>query len=395
MRIGFVSTFELPSAETNTEQFARTADALAEAGLTIELIVPSSRRVAGTSLLHSDITSYYGLKGSFSLRSFPGPRPMALEIERVFNALSLIFFRFDSFDIVHTRSRGTLFTSILKRQPVVFEMYRALPKTEPLFSRLLCWLLRSSSFLGVICHSEYAARSLIAVGASEDKVKIAYNGYEPQLMHPRLQKAKARQKLGLGLVSEDRVVVYAGNVQPGKGISFLFNMAEQTPQLKWIIVGGQEKHLIPLHRKLAESQLKNISLIERKSPATLAEYLYAADVLIIPPTSAPLERYGRTVLPMKTFLYLAAGRPIIAPNTPDVKEVLTDGETALLTDPDSIEGACDTLLSLFQDRQLQNRLSRNSKSLAERYTWDCRAQQILQLYAGWLGDRKPIPVRSL
>lgn len=45
-----------------------------------------------------------------------------------------------------------------------------------------------------------------------------------------------------------------------------------------------------------------------------------ADVLVIPPSADPLQQFGRTVLPLKVFQYLAAGRPIVTGEVPDTAE---------------------------------------------------------------------------
>src|ERR1700760_3858052 len=82
-------------------------------------------------------------------------------------------------------------------------------------------------------------------------------------------------------------------------------------------------------------------LVDVVTPETLPPYLFAADILIIPPSRAPLDRFGDCVLPLKTFAYLAAGRAILAPRSPDTAELLRDGETALLVPPDDSEAAAE------------------------------------------------------
>jgi glycosyltransferase involved in cell wall biosynthesis len=113
-------------------------------------------------------------------------------------------------------------------------------------------------------------------------------------------------------------------------------------------------------------------------PSGVSVYLYAADSLIIPPSSDPLYRHGRTVLPIKTFTYLASGRPILAPDRPDIRETLIDGHNAVLVPPDHPQQASILLRRLLGDRGLQERLSGNAKDDARKYTWDGRADRILE-----------------
>ena len=56
----------------------------------------------------------------------------------------------------------------------------------------------------------------------------------------------------------------------------------------------------------------------------LSHFLFAADILMIP--EPKVKTVGNTVLPMKLFQYLAAGRAIYAPDAPDTAELLTHGK---------------------------------------------------------------------
>ena len=79
--------------------------------------------------------------------------------------------------------------------------------------------------------------------------------------------------------------------------------------------------------------LGNVRIVPWQAPGSLPAWLAAADVLLIPPSRAPLEQFRNCVLPLKLFAYFAAGRPILAPAAPDTAELLADGENALLVPP--------------------------------------------------------------
>ena len=54
-------------------------------------------------------------------------------------------------------------------------------------------------------------------------------------------------------------------------------------------------------------------------------------MLVLPNTASAIsERYTS---PLKLFEYLTLGRPIVASDLPAIREVLTDGRTALLVPP--------------------------------------------------------------
>jgi len=384
--VAYISTVQFPSTETDTEQTVRTVDALWSYGVNIDMIIPLSRGLKQAAP-EKTLCKFYNVSGGFRVRTYPSLPRLTLEAERIMCAAVAGLKYWKQYDIVHTRSRGILILCVLKRQPVIFETYRNLQKTAPVFSHLLRLLSRSRYFLGVICHSALSARSLQAAGVDQQKIAVVYNGFDPSLLKPVLSRKQARVMLGLSPAG--KFVVYAGNVQPTKGISVLLDLAENLraeglPDIQFIIVGGQEQHLQGVRREIAARKISNVVLAGWKSHIELAPYLYAADVLIIPPTSEPLEKFGRTVLPMKTFLFLGVGRTIIAPATPDICEILNHDVDALLLPPDDQKAAVAAIRLALGNTQLSCRLGRTAREKSRAFSWQKRAEKIARLYHSWL-----------
>jgi glycosyltransferase involved in cell wall biosynthesis len=199
-------------------------------------------------------------------------------------------------------------------------------------------------------------------------------------MEPRLDRVAARTSLGLPAC--DRLVVYAGHAGRAKGIEALIGLAAAVPAATFLLVGiDAASPEAPWINGLARrAGARNVQLVPRVKVADVAAYLYAADVLIVPPTDEPLRRYRRTVTPLKLFTYLAAGRPILAPRLPDIEEVLTDGQTARLVSPRSVNDAAAALVALLSDAALQDHLSRSARSAAADYTWAERARRLVGFF---------------
>ena len=135
----------------------------------------------------------------------------------------------------------------------------------------------------------------------------------------------------------------------------------------------QEKTVLRIAKELGA---ENIRLTPQVPPSEVSAYLFASDCLVIPPTAAPLVRHGRTVLPMKTFSYLAAGRPIVAPDLPDLREVLHHQENALLVPPDDVEESAAAIRSAVFDRSLAEKLGSGARRDAAHFTWRARAERL-------------------
>jgi glycosyltransferase involved in cell wall biosynthesis len=111
--------------------------------------------------------------------------------------------------------------------------------------------------------------------------------------------------------------------------------------------------------------------------------------LLIPPSAKPLAEFGSTVVPLKLYLYMGSGRPILAGDTPDIREILEDGRNALLCQPDSVAALVAGISALTRDPSLAQRLGEGSLSDSRHFSWSERARRI----AAILRDRlKATPV---
>lgn len=96
--------------------------------------------------------------------------------------------------------------------------------------------------------------------------------------------------------------------------------------------------------------------------------------------------------PLKIFDYMAAGRAIVAPDRPNIREILVHGQTALLFDPaadfDSPDGMWAAIRRLAGDPALRARLGAAARADLERrdYTWAGNARRVAEL-AGSLARR--------
>jgi len=89
-------------------------------------------------------------------------------------------------------------------------------------------------------------------------------------------------------------------------------------------------------------------------------------------------RAVRYASPLKLFEYMACGRAIVAPDQPNIREILTHEETALLFDPDDPAAMWEAIRRLAADAQLRERLGRAARAALEArdYTWDGNAAKV-------------------
>ena len=385
MRIGYCCHDSFPSSDTNTQQIFWTLFEIARLGAAVDLVVPALDIRAGENARELVAGCYGAPSGTLpdTFQIVPlGNRPASSPLAkgwfdwRVAGRLAG-----GGYDLVWTRDALAAVSLLRRRLPTVFETYRPDFASAAPFRIWRRAVLRSSSLRGVITHSHVASDAFVAAGVPSAQCLVAHNGFAPSLMEPSLSAAEARTKLGLP--ADEFLVVYTGHVGPEKGIDALVRTAARAPGLRMVILGAEQgaPETSYIERLADETGARNLVLRPRVPIGDVASYLYAADCLIVPPTDAPL-RVGRTVLPMKIFSYLAAGRPILAPRLPDVQEVLTDGVTACLVEPGDFGAAAAALVSLQGDAGRRASLARNARTAAAEYTWEARARRVL----GFLGQ---------
>ncbi len=383
LRIGYLTHEPLPSSETSTEQLVWTVSMVAREGIDIDLVLPGPAEVPpSTEQYRHSIRTFYGSVDELlpeRVRLTPVWRaPFASgDFRRAIHDVAAPFVaRRRKFDVGYTRDLYALSLMLTLGIPTFFETYRTDINTLRRFGLFRRFVYPNPRLLGVVAHSQLCRDLFEREGVGANRLLVAYNGYSPRVMEPVRSKEEARAALALD--SAAPVVAYTGHVNANKGVDILVSLAARLPEVSFVVVGAVEgspgeREML---RLMAEANVPNLQLRPRVPPTEISNYLYAADCLIIPPTAKPLERFHRTVLPMKTYLYLAAGRAIVAPDLPDLREVLVDGRNAVLVAPDDIDACASRISSLLSDREERERLGSQAMIDASLYTWRARGNAI-------------------
>jgi glycosyltransferase involved in cell wall biosynthesis len=377
MRLTYPLLWSRPDRKACREQSVNTAAALARRGLEVTLLMP--RGAQDPALSPADLRAYFGVEGDFGLVQRPS-RWAGEALARTLFWLRQVFGdpALAGADILYSRIPAML--AIGGRSPIPFatDHYRPWPDDLPAIRPLVRRTARGPKCLGLILHSAFAAASYARAGVAPEKILVAHNGAEPRRMGPPGGKAEARATLGL---PPDRfIAAYAGRINAQKGLDQLLALADLRPDSLFLLVGSEGEGAIE-----AEAAARaNVRVVPWQAPAELPAWLHAADILLIPPSRAPLERFRNCVLPLKLFAYLAAGRPILAPLAPDTAELLADGDNALLVPPGD-PAAAAAALDRLRDPALAARLGANAYARSAALTWDARAEKIHRFLEERLG----------
>ncbi|MFT8245500.1 glycosyltransferase family 4 protein [Roseomonas sp. BN140053] len=226
------------------------------------------------------------------------------------------------------------------------------------------------------------ADHVAAAGVSRDRIAVVPNGIDLGDF-PAPAPPPDRDELVLGFV---------GFVRDWHGLDAVVRAIAAwngTPRLVLQVVG--EGPARPgLERLAAElgiaDRVRFTGLAERDAiPGLLAGFDIALQPAAVPYAS-----------PLKVFEYMAAGRPIVAPDQPNLREVLEDGRTALLFDPAAPGAMWRAVMRLTGDPALRAQLGTAARAavLSRDFTWAGNARRVIALFEAEIARRAASPARA-
>ena len=195
-----------------------------------------------------------------------------------------------------------------------------------------------------------------AFGLPPERVAVALVGAEDSLFHPADGKPAGFH------------VLFVGKLIPLHGLETILAAARLVPDVQFVVVGEGQLASLLAHRP---SNVEHIPWIEYR--ALPDAYRRAGCALGIFGTGAKAAR----VIPNKVFQALACARPVITADTPAARELLADGEDALLVPAGDPTALASAIRRMVEDSSLATRIA-----AAGRSTYETRASESV-LGARW------------
>lgn len=224
--------------------------------------------------------------------------------------------------------------------------------------------------------TEVLARDVIAAGVPRGRVAVVPNGID-LADFARCPARAASEVVHLGFV---------GFIRHWHGIDRVLRALaawQGPPRLHLTVVGDG-----PARADL-EALAAELGIGDRVSFTGLATReeiprLVAGFDIALQPAAVPYAS------PLKLFEYMAAGQAIIAPDQPNIREVLEQGRTALLFDPACPEAMWQGIEILARDAALRARLGAAAREevLRRDFTWAGNARRVVALAEAALEKRK-------
>jgi glycosyltransferase involved in cell wall biosynthesis len=256
--------------------------------------------------------------------------------------------------------------------PMVLELGRTRGLSWPrLARRVEAWIFRHAD---VVCAVSGVLRELLLeAGVEPKRVIVTPNGVDLE-RYARPDRAAARAELGLAPGLEGPVLGFVGFYRDWHrlelAIEALTNPGLRAAHLVLVGQGPAHDELVSAARTRGVEQRVHFAgpRPHERIPALLAAF----DVALVPAINAYAS-------PLKLFEYMAASLAVVAPDQPNLREVLADGENGLLFPPGDGAALRAALERLAVDPELRRRLGDRARAtVVERdLTWRANAERVL------------------
>jgi glycosyltransferase involved in cell wall biosynthesis len=226
----------------------------------------------------------------------------------------------------------------------------------------------------IIANSRAAAGRLVMERVPRRKITTIPNGLETARFHARAPRARLR-----------RVIVVA-NLRPEKGHDVLIDASPEIlrryPDAQFVLAGGGNQGESLAARANAHGVLAAFSFPGHCED--VASTLSDADIFVLPSRS--------DASPNAVIEAMAAGMPIVASNVGGIGELVDDGRTGLLVQPDAPDALADRICRLMADPPLGHRLGSAARSEAlARHSFTRMVAAFDRVYTTELARRGIVP----
>ncbi|RLC83947.1 MAG: hypothetical protein DRI37_09650 [Chloroflexi bacterium] len=165
---------------------------------------------------------------------------------------------------------------------------------------------------------------------------------------------------------------YVGNINNKLDIRLLAAVAAGLPDWQFVFVGQPYSQSVDLRPLRAQP---NVHLLGRFPFAEVPALVKGMDVCLLPYADTEFARYRS---PLKLYEYLAAGKPIVSTDHPEVREFVQWLEIA--STPEDFAAA---MLQVREEDSPEKQ--RRRTKLSQQHSWDCRVDKMEQIVSMHLG----------
>lgn len=365
----------------NIVQVLQMCHAFQQIGIDVTLAIPTAPEQNSESKMREIIQQKTGKSPAFEVRRLPSFTIAGrLKAIGTYSGIKSLLKYNDNIDFWFTRVSFIAHLAITQDIKTIYELHDAkVNNKSKLMDSIYCrYLLRdaySPRLVLFVTISNALAKIWQRRGIPAEKVLTLHDGFSAEDYETVTSRKQARQMLGIN--TDNKIVVYAGSLYKDRGIEDILRLAKAFSNVGFYVIGGPEKNRRYYEGISIRERLNNVFFTGCVPHCKVKDYLFAADVLLMLWTNnVPTINICS---PLKAFEYMAAERIIVGYGFPTIREVLKDGESALLAVPDSYEDL-ERKLGYALSLNYPSDMAQKARKIAyDKYSWEKRAKAIVRV----------------
>jgi glycosyltransferase involved in cell wall biosynthesis len=234
-----------------------------------------------------------------------------------------------------------------------------------------CWLAADMNFPV----SDILADYLRKAGVKESHIQVLHNG----INHKDYEEVDGKEIRSKYNLDGKTVLGFTGFLRDWHRLDNIIQMIAKYEEDKspHLLVVGDGPAVPECKALAAELGIENkVHFAGFQPREAIPHFLAAMDIALQPAVTAYAS-------PLKVFEYMRAGLAIAAPDQPNIREILKDGSTALLFDPENPDARENAIKKLIEDTALRQNLGKAACAEIDRgqYTWRANAERITAIAA--------------
>ncbi|MFC3420071.1 glycosyltransferase [Salinicoccus hispanicus] len=212
----------------------------------------------------------------------------------------------------------------------------------------------------------------------------ALYGYYPHTLYNYSElfdierKPKADLHDALDLPEEEKILLYQGGVQPGRGLELLIQAMPMIEEGTLVFLGdGRQK--TELEKMVTEMDLGDrIKFVPKVHLSELPSYTRNAYLGFQVLQNINYNHYSASS--NKLFEYMMAHVPVVSCDFPEIRSVVEGEQVGLAIDASKPSAIADAVNMMVRDEAMRERFSDNCKKAKYTYNWDVEKDKLLQVY---------------
>jgi len=236
--------------------------------------------------------------------------------------------------------------------------------------------LRLGLYDRILVEDRYTYRALRSLNIPKEKIQT--------LPYPGIDAKRFREAQPIGGLGGEPIILHHGRLVQKRGVKTLIEampkIIREVPEVKLVIAGeGPEKRR--LQRLTEELDIAGHVVFLGLVPYERIPSLIKSSTVVVVPSL--IEGHSTSVIEA-----MAAAKPIIATKVGGITEVVRDGETGILVDPENPDQIANAVIKVLKDGELAKALAKKAAKRAEKYDIRGLAEAELSSYMNLIKEDK-------